>query len=296
MYKSRILMYMRAITPVHVGVGRGYGVHVDLPVQRDEFGFPSIWSSSLKGAIKSRFPELQWCLGPEPGELETAQLKQSSISFTDTKLVLVPVRVVSGVYTYVTSLHLLEGLMSYLNVVGVQEELLDKELQELAEKLNKGVALVTNERVLHNGKLLINELEVQAEHESGLIVKLKMNKLLPQEILERVMSKGLVLVPDIGNLSLTVVNRSMLIQYRVRLNRETKTVGEGPWSEEYIPAETVLASLVLCSDRRIKTPGSEEVSCFDVFKREVDGKIMFVGGKETIGRGLIKLYLYSQTG
>ncbi|MEM4846796.1 MAG: RAMP superfamily CRISPR-associated protein, partial [Thermosphaera sp.] len=98
------------------------------------------------------------------------------------------------------------------------------------------------------------------------------------------------------NLSLTVVNRSMLIQYRVRLNRTTKTVEEGPWSEEYIPAETVLASLVLCTDRRIKTSGGEEVSCFDVFKREVDGKVMFVGGKETIGRGLVKLYLYSQTG
>jgi len=289
-------MYMRAITPVHVGVGRGYGVHVDLPVQRDEFGFPSVWSSSLKGAVKSWFRDVDRCLGPDPGKLEAEEVKQSSISFTDAKLVLVPVRVVSGVYTYVTSPHLLEGLMSYLHVVGVQEELPDKELQELAEKLNSGVALVTNERVLYNGKLLINELDVRAEREGGLIEKLKMSKLLPQEILERVMSKGLVLVPDSGNLSLTVVNRSMLIQYRVRLNRTTKTVEEGPWSEEYIPAETVLASLVLCTDRRIKTSGGEEVSCFDVFKREVDGKVMFVGGKETIGRGLVKLYLYSQTG
>ncbi|MEM4846788.1 MAG: hypothetical protein QW794_03405, partial [Thermosphaera sp.] len=41
MYTSRILMYMRAITPVHVGVGRGYGVYVNLLEQRDEFGFPS---------------------------------------------------------------------------------------------------------------------------------------------------------------------------------------------------------------------------------------------------------------
>ncbi|MEM1622685.1 MAG: type III-B CRISPR module RAMP protein Cmr4 [Sulfolobales archaeon] len=293
MYTSRILMYMRAITPVHVGVGRGYGVHVDLPVQRDEFGFPTIWSSSLKGAIKSRFPKLRQCLGPEPGELETAQLKQSSIAFADAKLILVPARVLSGVYTYVTSPHLLEGFMNYLRVVGVQVKTLDR---ELTKKLNEGKAVVSTEETLRNGRLMVNELDVQAEYDSELNEKLGITNYLPQEVLERIRSRGLALVPDRDNLSLTVVNRSMLIQYRVRLRSDTKTVEEGPWSEEYIPAETVLASLVLCTDRGNKTPGSEEVSCSNIFKREVDGKIMFVGGKETIGRGLVKLYLYSQTG
>lgn len=287
MYSSRMLMYVRTVTPSHVGIGRGYGVHVDLPVQRDEFGFPCIWSSSLKGAIKSWFPGLRPCLGPDPGELEVAPLKQSSISFTDAKLVLIPARVVSGVYTYVTSPHLLDGLARYLQVAGVQTQ---PPSAELLEKLDKGIALASTDRVLYKGRLIVNELEIPAEHDSGLLEKLKVKDLLPTEVLERVSSKGLVLIPDSGNSSLTVVNRSMLIQYRVRLNKETKTVDAGPWSEEFVPAETVLASLALCAGSKASEGG--EAKCPELLKSEVNNKVVFVGGKETVGRGLVKFYVY----
>ncbi|MFP3157935.1 MAG: RAMP superfamily CRISPR-associated protein, partial [Caldivirga sp.] len=46
------LILLESLTPLHPGSGRG-SAYVDLPVQRDEFDFPTIWSSSLKGALRS---------------------------------------------------------------------------------------------------------------------------------------------------------------------------------------------------------------------------------------------------
>jgi len=61
------MLYIKALTPIHVGVGRGEATHVDLPLQRDEFGFPTIWASSLKGAIKSNLKgDVKKYLGSEP--------------------------------------------------------------------------------------------------------------------------------------------------------------------------------------------------------------------------------------
>ena len=53
------LMFIYALTPLHPGAGKAAagGSPVELPVQRDEFGFPTIWSSSLKGVLRSSFAE-----------------------------------------------------------------------------------------------------------------------------------------------------------------------------------------------------------------------------------------------
>jgi hypothetical protein len=48
------LFWLVALTAVHPGVGRSEEAQVDLPVQRDEFGLPTVWASSLKGADKGQ--------------------------------------------------------------------------------------------------------------------------------------------------------------------------------------------------------------------------------------------------
>ena len=47
-----ILIIGYAVTPLHPGAGRVPGV-VDLPVQRDPMGYPMLYASSLKGALKA---------------------------------------------------------------------------------------------------------------------------------------------------------------------------------------------------------------------------------------------------
>nr|KJR73065.1 MAG: hypothetical protein TU35_08045 [Thermoproteus sp. AZ2] len=83
----------------------------------------------------------------------------------------------------------------------------------------------------------------------------------------------------------SLVNRSMLVQYRVRLNREKKTVEPGGlWSEEYLPQFALLYSGVYC--RGVGGLSASDVC--DKFKKFVNGKSFWIGGKETIGKGLAK--------
>jgi CRISPR-associated protein Cmr4 len=112
------------------------------------------------------------------------------------------------------------------------------------------------------------------------------------DVLDDVDSHGIVIVPDKDNKGLAIIRRSMMMQYRVRLKRETKSVEAGPWSEEYLPLKTVLVSLALCRDAQGKDGGkiSAKDLC-DKLKDVFNNRSIYVGGKETIGRGLVKIYM-----
>jgi len=116
----------------------------------------------------------------------------------------------------------------------------------------------------------------------------RLSKILPSEIKEIIDRRGLIVVPDKDNIGLEIVNRSLMIQYRVALDREKKTVRAGPWSEEYIPMETVFVSTALCRNYQQKDANA----ICNEFKAEVKDKTIFVGGKETIGKGLVKIIVY----
>ena len=69
----------------------------------------------------------------------------------------------------------------------------------------------------------------------------------------------LTLVED--ELFQSLVSIGTEIVTRVRLNDNTKAVAEGPWTEELLPAESLLASFVLCDDAaRERGPGGSHGS------------------------------------
>ena len=98
------LLYVFALTTLHPGAGRG-SEHVDLPVQRDEFGYPVIWGSGLKGSLRSYFTRLnknnkvKTVFGPEPASEEVSEYS-SAISVHDARLILMPARSLRGVWVY----------------------------------------------------------------------------------------------------------------------------------------------------------------------------------------------------
>ncbi|MEM4430275.1 MAG: type III-B CRISPR module RAMP protein Cmr4 [Thermofilaceae archaeon] len=307
MYRGKFLLFLRTLTPTHVGLGRGYAGYVDQPIQRDEFGFPTIWSSSLKGAIKANITgEVRKCLGPDPDELESASMKQSRVTFTDAKLLLIPVRVISGVYAYATSLHLLEQFSKYVEALQSGEEAMGKKkdrksfLEEMFEGLGRNLldklrngeveAITSSKNLVRGNYLIANETPLIAqvvENLGGPLVNL-----MPDELRDKIKDK-LVVVTDANNVSLNLVNKSIIVQHRVRLGRDTKTVEHGPWSEEYLPSETILASLVLCRDSsQVQQQEQGSLRCdADTIKNELKKiGVLFVGGMETIGKGLLRVY------
>jgi CRISPR-associated protein Cmr4 len=290
------ILFLRALTPLHVGAGRGASVHVELSVQRDEFGFPTIWASSLKGALRANFDRGSKCdkntiFGPEPASPEVSEYS-SATSFTDARLILIPGRLLKGVWAYITSPYMLEQFRTLLEVRGEKADVLS------VPGVGDSEALVSKPELILTGSdgrryVVVNEARLEAREDKGVVESL--SKVLPDKIANMVKDKGVIVVPD--TVARDIVNRSMVIQYRVRLDPSTKTVVRGAlWSEEYMPSNTVMASLVVCREpRRRRSEGEACASATDVCSDLVSyftntRNTIYVGGKETIGKGLVELY------
>ncbi|MEM4898661.1 MAG: type III-B CRISPR module RAMP protein Cmr4 [Pyrobaculum sp.] len=290
------MFLLYALTPLHVGVGRVEGAHVDLPVQRDEFGMPVIWASSLKGALKSWVKAkakdkndqdgekiIKKIFGGDPGEPDSP----SHVSLFDARLLLIPARSSKGIWLYVTSPHLLrlyktnlETLAAYLRL-SVQQptqqtttrpqpcEPPQIDPNSLRDKLYISSGL--------EGEVYINEIKLNGKKDDKKDDKLvEFKECLANKL--KLFDKDIVVVSD--DVFDKLIRRSMLVQYRVRLTKN-KTVASGAlWSEEYLPQFTVLHSAVVCKDKTL---------CEDLEKYIPNETVFWAGGKETIGKGLLKL-------
>ena len=281
------LIFFKAVTPTHPGYAKGALDFVDQPVQRDEFGFPCIWASSLKGAVRSMLSRtqesnacLKLALGPPPTE---AHEHSSLTSFLDVRLLLFPTRSLKGVWTYVTSPHFIGYLATYLEALGKN----DKATQLLQNLRNISIPATSRKDILLDGQLaILNELDVKDIKIDENLPKSLFEKILPEELLAHVKSRGVVLVED--DLIVDLVRRGMFIQYRVRLKENEKTVDQGPWLEEYIPQETILFTALICRPLLKNEKCSEPC---DWLYNNLKNKVLWLGGNETLGKGLLKLYL-----
>ncbi len=313
------MFWLVALTAVHPGVGRSEEAQVDLPVQRDEFGLPTVWASSLKGAIRAkaelglfrdgvcvgdpaRCAGVLAAFGPRP---EEASDFASPVAFLDAKLVAIPARSLRGVWLYVTSPLLLSFVRLYAEALGAAQAV---SLPEVPRP-ERGKVYLSDDRYAVGNEAVINERKY------GVAGRAPALDLPPfQEVRKIAGDVGFAVVSD-DDLA-GVVRRSLLVQYRVRLKQETKTVDVGPWSEEYIPPFTAFVSGYYCAKRRASAVGVrvqvDDVSqCRDdevvdrnrkICRRQVkvDGDpcayvadvakgSLWLGGKETVGRGLVKL-------
>jgi CRISPR-associated protein Cmr4 len=349
------LMFIYALSPLHPGAGRVSAPSpVDLPVQRDEFGFPTIWSSSLKGVLRSSFQLkarsaqdnvdraageafVRAVFGPEPASPEVSEYA-SSISLLDARLLLVPARSLKGIWVYLTSPHLLAYYRTYLEAAVMYSPRLDGHLKKLTDLIrsveqklhDKGpdadrLALVSDEDcVIKSGEKLsavLNEEVFSAEVFKDLA---ELWKVLPDGI-ER---KSIAAVSD--NAARSLVRKSLVVQPRVRLDYEKKTVARGGlWDEEYLPQRTLLVTAAFAraprqnlenlakraaeSYLKSRQPSAEQSSVKDeeltnltnsvirkigsltadkVLERLSEQKFVVLGGKETIGKGIAKLLWY----
>jgi len=270
------VVLLEALTPLHPGAGRGAG-HVDLPVQRDEFDFPAVWATSIKGALKSTLllscdalsdkidravcrRRVLLVFGPETDE---AHEYASAVSFLDARLVAIPARSLKGVWTYVTSPHLLRYLLHYLEAAGhPAAEGLGKLLEEVKQAVTGGSAVASTDRILVGGNAVLNEMTLSAKTHDAVV---SLASLFPGEVGRLVGEQGLVVVSDdiVGE----VVKRSMLVQTRIKLDYRRKTVESGGlWDEEYVPQFTIFATVLFCTGIKATKNKVEAFAKNDIYK------------------------------
>ena len=103
-----VMLGMLAETPVHVGSGRSLGV-VDLPVAREAAtDYPVLPGSGLKGALRDLAEQKH---DDRVENVFGTQERAGDVLVSDGRLLLLPVRSLSGAYRWATCPHLLERFL-----------------------------------------------------------------------------------------------------------------------------------------------------------------------------------------
>jgi len=279
--QSSYIAYIFTLTPTHVGVGRTEDV-VDLPVQRDIFGYPTIYSSSLKGALRSYFTRqnnvdnnnIRAVFGDENGI--------GGYNFLDAYLLVIPARLLKGVVVGVTSPFLLK---QYNRISGLVRPSDNNALD--IPPINEGsyTPLIGDLR----GRITVNEVGFERSGDGGNdyqgLKKVLENVL--KDVLGSVLPYDKIIVVSDEDFKNVILPRSMMIVTRVKLDNISKKVSAGPWTEEYIPPGTVFFTIITRNPWQ-KNGGA---SLTNLLQGEHGGMRLqlILGGDETIGRGFVEI-------
>ncbi len=311
-----MLMFISPLTPLHVGTGRSGGV-VDLPVQRDVLGFPMIYASSLKGALKSHAylkgkKELARALfGPEPDEKDEDKYL-APVSLTDAYPLLIPARSAKGNPVMVTSPFLIRTCLGFVDLATTVHDNKKEGTTELTKLKNlltslancvpeSGEAAVFSDKpvindvsggraIIINGDLLKVSEVIDAGKVSGFDY---LSNALPEAFKDAVPDRVIILNDDDA---LRLIERSLIRLTRVRLDKERKVVLKGGlWTEEYLPHGALLISAILYSEVRAKNASKGFNGKLGINKvkeaLQIKGSCGYVvlGGKESVGKGVTKV-------
>lgn len=311
MYKLAKPLFLLCESPLHAGSGSDLGI-VDLPIQRERHtGFPKIESSSLKGALRERFegvlgPKNDGLLatfGPDSGGNDW-ETYASSIGFTDARLLLFPVKSMRGVFAWITCPRVLDRFIEDMKSAGVE---LGFTTTPAANTMPSTASL----RIKEGSNAIILEsykFEPSTEDENTKDFANWMMAHVFKGSGPYWMQKAAQDIVVLSNDDFTdFVNLSTEVVTRTQIDNQTGTVKGGAlFTEEYLPEESVMYSLVLAAPvfpgtEKVKIPklngkpGATESDVMSFFKTALedsgDGKInnrFQLGANKTLGKGLIR--------
>ncbi|MBN2700043.1 MAG: type III-B CRISPR module RAMP protein Cmr4 [Methylothermaceae bacterium] len=297
MFERSRLMFLYSVTPVHMGTGQAIGV-IDNPIQREHHTHhPNMAGSGLKGAIRHRYSKwdpdkVNRLFGPEQNASDYA----GAVSFGDAQLVAFPVRSLKQAFVYAVSPISLARLKRLATLTGIPVDWNPPSVE--GDK-----AVVTDKRVLHENKLVLEVFEYDAPESENLkvIADWLADHALPQSdehqpFREKIRS-DLVLLPDAAFSHF--VENATVVEPHVRINDETGTAdGGGLFYTENLPPETLLTAPVFASAERYKKKPENPLTADDIMKEitgKLNGKLIQVGGDATTGRGQVILH-FAQSG
>ena len=258
-----IMLGLLAETPIHPGSGRGMGV-VDLPVAREAAtDYPVLVGSSLKGALRSKMEttkaddakdDANTCFG--------APDRAGDLLVSDARLLLLPVRSLTGSYRWATCPHVVERYRRDLARVG---------LEPCPEVPRAGRH---SARATGDGSLFLEERQfaIRGEPPDDL-AKAVESLLLHQATRDRLPDRLAVLHDDDFA---WFVRYGLSIQARNVLEDGTKK-SRNLWYEETMPPDTVMYAIVMGRS-------DEALGSLDALFPQRDPYLQ-AGGNETTGQG-----------
>lgn len=306
MFEHSRLLFLYAVSPVHMGAGQAIGV-IDNPIQRERHTeHPMVEGSGLKGALRHHLERL-WkgkaqvarLFGPESNASDYA----GCVSFGDAQLVAFPVRSLKRGYVYAVSPVSLARLKRLALLAGLE---CDWTLPTVADDQ----AWVANRGMLSGTRLVLEAFDFGADEHSELqkIATWLAEQALPagnahQHFRDKI-KQDLVLLPE-ASFGYFVRNATV-VEPHVRIDDETGTADSGGlFYTENLPPESLLVSAVLTSIEHASKKG-EKVTLMkadEVMDKLVQGDgngrpglqnaLVQIGGDATTGRGQIVLRFVS---
>ena len=303
MFEEKAILFLYAVSPVHMGAGTAVGV-VDNPIQREcHTGHPCFAGSGIKGAVRHGFksiggdPELiDEIFGPDS---KNGNLYAGAVSFGDGQLVAFPVRSLRGGYVYATSPQAVARTRRLMATGGIKTDWNIPIPEE-------GKCLINNESLLVNkSNLHLEAFEYEAvgnEYEraalktiAGELAEWSLPKDSEYKFFREKLANDLVLLSDTD--FVYFCEHATVIEPHVRIDDETGTAQDGGlfYTENLPPESLMIAPLLTSCGRKLselRTDSGDEsnMSAREVLcklRNAIDGKPLQIGGDATTGRGLV---------
>jgi CRISPR-associated protein Cmr4 len=294
MFDAAECLFLYVESSLRVGSGEERG-EIDLPIQREAAtGHPLVPGSSLKGVLRARAraqeapPELLALLGARP---ESDEEQPSSVTISDSLPLLFPVRSLTGLFAWVTSLEALSRFGRDLAAYGVKT-VKPPPLPVIAPEM----AGVVPETPLLGARqvLVLEELSfpVQVlEEVAALGTWLAENAFPDDDVFQywrQRVTRGVVVLPE-GAYRHFVTHGTQVVP-RIRIDPHTGTAAEGSlWTEEFLPPETLMYALagVNLPD---EPPGyiKKAADLTGWVRGLVQGHLQ-VGSGRTLGHGIVRV-------
>lgn len=256
------MLGLLAETPIHPGAGRGIGV-VDLPVAREAAtDYPVLVGSSLKGALRDKMEKRDG--GKQGAKARFGEQEHAGdVLVSDGRLLLLPVRSLTGSYRWATCPHLIERYCRDLGRAGIAP-------RPPTVSVQQRTTMATG-----NGELFLEERRFSVCDEPPEELARAIAPLMRHGETKDRLSRQVVVLHDDD--FAWFVRYGLPIQARNVLDDGTKQ-STNLWYEETLPTDTVLYALLM--GRSTDALGSALNSLFPD-----DDPYLQAGGNETVGQG-----------
>lgn len=258
---NTLILGLLAETAIHVGGSQGAGV-VDLPVAREGgTDYPFIPGSGLKGALRDT--ALTTLDEAKCDELCGKPDRAGALLIGDARLLLLPVRSLTGTYRWITCPHLLERYRRDRRRAGHPVE------GALPPSPSSGGAFGSK-----SGKILLEEREFTLAETNLTSLVESIGAIVPDEGAKSRLTERIVILQDDD--FAWFARYGLPVQARNVLEAGTKK-STNLWFEEALPMDTVMYTMI----------GARDDTALEEFKRFVAEAMSYlqVGGNETVGQG-----------
>ncbi len=306
MATNSALLGLWAETSLHAGAGSSVD-GIDLPIQREgHSGFPCVFGSAVKGAMRAKAEEtwlvekdgknvisehVSYVFGPD-SDSEKASEHAGALMVSDARLLLLPVRSLTGYFKWVTCPALLERLLRDAARLGIELEdfvMPEPDTDNAVLPANGGNDLFLEEYRFTTTDEDLNALCKVLAAISG----------IDKDSLEKQLAV-------VSNDKFSYLCRyATPVAAHIAIDNKTKVVKNGAlWYEETLPPETVFYVGLAANAVRKKETNFEDSSYIKDSKAQavlgsITGNLfkqpayLQLGGNETVGMGWCKVSVFN---